>query len=361
MLTTVKSNQSRVTLTQVAKQAKVSIATVSQVLNRKDNLRVAEQTRQRILQVADQMGYRPDPRYRLMGRQRTSSKPDLGQIGFLVPVTGQGRFVSEQYYMRLFGSMLAEAQLHSQSISIIPIASDDYLPRAVMDHQIDAAIVSETVSHSMVLRIAEQIPTVLVNIHHPELPISAVTADEAGASVLAMNHLRELGHRQIVFFYIADNFCWHHKTRCQSFEKIVTQSGGYFTGSRAVVLSNRDKSLFDVACEQLKQWQTENKMPTAIVCAADCYAIAFLEAAEHIGIRVPDQLSVIGMNDIQWCEHTRPRLTSIRQPMDLMGQAAVKYVNEQIQKQKKDTTSFHQQYPITLCIRQSTGAVPVTK
>ena len=95
------TNRTRVTLTQVAQQAGVSIATVSQVLNRKQDLRVADQTRQRVLQVADEMGYKPDPRYRSVGRQDQHNRTNLGQLGLLLPVSRESRFISDAYYLPL--------------------------------------------------------------------------------------------------------------------------------------------------------------------------------------------------------------------------------------------------------------------
>jgi DNA-binding LacI/PurR family transcriptional regulator len=124
--------------------------------------------------------------------------------------------------------------------------------------------------------------------------------------------------------------------------------------ARDIVLSGRDKSLEDTIRDQLSQWRAEGPMPTAVVCGADVYALAFLDAARELGIDIPGQLSVMGGDDTVPCEHVRPRLSSVRQPLETIARAAVRMLLDQIEG--REAVPCVQRFAVELVLRESCAA-----
>lgn len=342
------------TITSVADAAGVSVATVSNVLNRKRG-RTNEATRQRVIDAADRMGYRPDPRFRLMARHRTDGQPGTGQFGLLLPDSLTSRFLAERFHSRLFWALENEARAHRHHLVIGVIEAHEYLPLFVTDRQVDGAIVSGGVRPEVVRRVAELTPVVLVNAEVDGVDAPMIMPDEDASIEAALTHLRGLGHRRITYFDIneTDPPSAHHLRRTEAFARLTAGDAD----TRQIALTCRDMPLRELAEQYLVAWRDQRHMPTALLCAADTYAIAFLEAAENLGIAVPETLSVIGIDDMWWGEHTRPRLTSIAQPLEAMGAHAIRTLMNMSNHDDPPTAS-RQTFPIELVERASTGPCP---
>ncbi len=350
-----------VTLSHVAKKAGFSLATVSRVLNHGGP--ASDETRRRILEVAKQQGYVPDPRFRLMGRRRESQAYRTGNIGVVLgQVWSPSGFVSSSFAGRLFWSLESEATKHGRNLilSTYGASNDQYVPRFVRDLHVDGVIVAERLTAGVVQRIAAIRPVVLVNIEEEDVPTTSFMPNEAASVRKALAYLSSLGHRRIAFFFIDDRNppCLHHHRRREEFFALTQAEPGRFSPILAV-LPRRGQNLVETAMNQLRAWTDSGQMPTALLCAADTYAIAFLEAAEKMGIRVPGDLSVMGVDDIEAGRYVRPKLTTMRHPLEAMGQAAIQAILQRIDASDDETpVKTVQLFDVDLIERESCGPCP---
>ncbi len=347
----------KVSLTDVAARAGVSIATASRVLN--GTAMAAATTRAAVSQAAEDLGYVPDLRFRLMGKSR-SRRPGnyrTGNIGVLLFQRSAAIFATNSYYSRLFWSIERQAGDLGWHVilSTIRSDSDQYLPAFVKDFKVDGVLVADQCPGGLLERIQRLVPVVLVNSTSPG--IAAVMPDEDSGIKQALTYLRELGHRRIWYFDIHDAANFHHDIRTRAFANYTVE--WVMPETRAVVLRGRDKSLAEICLGHLRQWRDSGEMPTAILCGADVYAFAFLEAAEILGLSIPGDLSVMGADDDFRGEYVRPKLSSIRQPLEEMGAAAVRMLLDRIDKGSgaKATQTFE----VSLVARGSCGAAPAER
>ena len=338
-------------LMEVARQAKVSTATASRVLN--GSLRVAAATRDRVLKVAEDLGYAPDPRFRFMGQNHGGRPRNTGNIGILVRRLSQAQLVGNPYYARLFWSIEQSARGLQRHILLATLENDTYLPDFVTDMKVDGVIFINDLDAQLIHRVTQLVPAVMVNSLVEDSGISMVMADEASGIRQALDYLQSLGHQRICYFDIHDRdpVNRQHVERTAAFASLTSQLG--MNQARSVILQKRTLPMVDTAKQYLLQWRAGDWRPTAIVCAADVYALGFLSAARDLGIAVPEELSVIGADDTDFCEHAMPQLTSIRQPLEAMGTAAVEILQNLLDG--RDVPRSTQRFDVTLIRRKSCG------
>jgi DNA-binding LacI/PurR family transcriptional regulator len=322
-----RRDHKRVSLVEVAALADVSTATASRILN--GNGPFAEGTRARVLEAARKTHYIQNPYFR---RIRRNDRPaSTGSLAMLLPSFYSALHRTDQQTNRVLAGVECAAQNQRYHLIVSTVEEKDGLmPRVMADGNVDGVILAGGHSAEMIDRIQAVIPTVVVNDRISGAGVSCIAVDDAAAVRAALDHLRSLGHRQIVFFYIADfryagdvkrGHEHPHVLRANAF-KLLAMDGG-MPGARIERLPVRTKPLVETVADCLLAWRESGTMPTALLCAADVYAMAFLHAAADLGIPVPGGLSVIGIDDDSACEHVRPNLTSIRAPLEEMGTAAV--------------------------------------
>ncbi|MFJ3223453.1 LacI family DNA-binding transcriptional regulator [Streptomyces sp. NPDC086783] len=300
-------------LAQVAKKVGVSEATVSRVLNGKPG--VSDATRQAVLSALDVLGYeRPTQlrgeRARLVGLVLPELQNPifpafaeviggaLAQLG-LTPVlcTQTKGGVSEADYVEL---------LLQQQVSGVVFAGGLYA-------QADAP-------HDHYRRLADRkIPVVLVNASIEHLGFPGVSCDDAVATEQAWRHLASLGHERIgLVLGPADHMPSQRK----------------LAAARAFGADLPDehiaRAMFSLEGGQAAAARLLDRGVTGIICASDPLALGAVRAARRKGLAVPSQVSVVGYDDSAFMNCTEPPLTTVRQPIEAMGRAAVELLNAQI-------------------------------
>lgn len=343
----------RISLTQVARHAGVSIATASRAINQTGPM--ADETRTKVLQSASELGYVPDPRFRAMGQTRQHKPLRTGNLGLLLPSANADEFVSSPYYARMFWTLqqVAAEQDYHLTINTIDSEKPDYLPSLVTDARVDGVIVTQYRQPQYLTRLRELMPVVLVNETTDVPGISSLLPDNHATILRAFTYLRELGHKHICYYDIQEHNNIHHIERSEAFMRITREHQAGL--SRTQILKLRTDTLQNTCRDQLVQWQKENQLPTALLCTSDHYALAFIEVAEQLGIDIPGQMTVIGVDDLRGCEYCRPRLTSIRQPLEAMAQSAVNLLLQQINDPKQQHPVRKQLFDIELIERDSCG------
>jgi len=326
----------------VAALAGVGVATVSRVMNGSAQVRPA--TRDRVLEAIRTLNYRPSSVARSLSLQRTMV------VAALLPW-----FTNPSAVQRVRG--IVEGLSSSlYDLMVFDIESEDRQRRAFElfdrgDRADGLLVVSTLPPEQEVERItAARIPCVLVDAVHPALPSIAV--DDVGGGELATRHLIELGHRRIAL--IGDTppefrFDWS-RDRTRGYERALRQAG---IAVRPEYVREGTR-LLHVARGIAAELLSLAERPTAIFAASDTQALGALEAARGLGIRVPDELSVVGFDDIEVASYVG--LTTVRQPLAESGRRGAELLLRALAGRPVDLRT--ELLPLELVVRGTTGPAP---
>jgi DNA-binding LacI/PurR family transcriptional regulator len=326
------------TIYDVARRAGVSITTVSRMLNAPD--KVNPITREKVLAVIDELGFVPKAEARARAMQHT------GRIGVICPF-----FTAPSFIQRLRG--IAETlSPGNYELIIYTVDSNDhlqgYLSSLPLTGNLDGLIIlSLPIGDSEARRLIDHhLPTVLIEYPHPKM--NCVEIDDVGGGRMAAAYLLEKGHERIAF--LGDTNLPEYAIHPVSFR---------LTGFRQVLKKARIKlpdtfvRLAPYSQEQTRQAAKEllnlPDPPTAIFAATDFQALGVLRAARQLNIKVPEQLAVIGFDDLDIAEYVD--LTTISQHLDESGRLAVEILLTQIKSPSRPPK--HVKIPLTLIERQT--------
>jgi DNA-binding LacI/PurR family transcriptional regulator len=332
-------------LAEVARKVGVSEATVSRVLNGKPG--VAEQTREAVLTALDVLGYeRPTKlrgeRARLVGLVLPElSNPifpafaevvggALAQKGFTpVLCTQTAGGITESEYVDL---------LLGQQVSGMVFAGGHYAQRSA--------------THDHYGRLTSRnLPVVLINASIETLPFPRVSCDDVVAVEQALGHLASLGHTRIGLLLGPDDHVPSERKLAAA--RSVAPRLGLDPASLRVARSAYSLESGQAAATRLLR----DDEVTGFVCASDPLALGAIRAARRAGLRVPEDVSVVGYDDSAFMNCTDPPLTTVRQPIEPMGRAAIDLLVAQIggEPVAADELLFEPE----LVVRGSTGPAPV--
>lgn len=310
---------------QVAERAGVSFITVSRVINGRGN--VKEATRLRIERAIRELGYYPNSQGQALNSGRTAI------IGVIAPVLNvSGSLEGDFYYSGLLEGVELGCRKHRFDMLLstqrIYDRDFDYL-RLYSQRKVDGTLLfgDYKLSRESTARIErERIPIVVVGDRPGSQAISWVDTDnETGGHESALR-LISLGHRNIVFLGITGRNA-NIENRLAGLRRGLTEKGLHFSDSDVLRVDRIGGSSDEVVDALL----TRKKRPTAVVCGTDVMAIALLHAARKRGIRVPEDLSLIGFDGIQPVRHTDPPIDTNRQPLKDMGFAAAEILFRRIE------------------------------
>lgn len=335
-----------VTIYDIAKEAKVSVATVSRVLN--DTAPVKGTTRARIEELISRYNFQPN------AMARSLLKKETGIIGVIVPD------LTNPFFPEVFAGAEEEAQLSGHTFllsnSIGDYAKESEYLSIMREKRVDGImfmggrinlkhceehLVQELVQHASV------IPTVLVNGELKNSGLTRVVMDEAAGTALAVRHLAQLGHRAIGFIG-GESYMTTTLIKLKAFRKTMKDEG---LSVREEWLLPDSFSIDSGKRQMLKLLQMQEK-PTAVFCVNDYTAIGAIKAATESGFSVPGDISIVGFDDIPLAHHFIPELTTVSQQAHELGRTAIKVLKGLMNKEKvKKHTSLEPQ----LIVRQSTG------
>jgi alanine racemase len=311
----------RARLADIARQAEVSEATVSRVLN--DRPGVSTETRQAVLTALDVLGYERPTKLR---------KRSAGLVGLVVPELDNPIFPA---FAQIIESALAQQGytpvLCTQTAG--GVTEDEYI-EMLLDRQV-AGIVFVSGLHADTTAdpdryrklLARPLPIVLVNGFMEGLPAPFVSIDERAAADAAVAHLVALGHRRIGLISGPDRF-----------QPVQRKIAGYRDAMRRL-LGMEDKEtndlialspLFGVEGGEAATGRLLAKGISAVVCGSDLMALGAIRAARQAGLAVPEDVSVVGFDDSSLMAFTDPPLTTLRQPVRAMATAAARALIDEI-------------------------------
>lgn len=311
----VSTNGSRVTITDVARQAGVSMATVSRVMNRQHSGDTV--VRERVLSVAQQLGYQPSMAARLLagGRGGTSMHFVLTSFQSLVGFYGDILKGAEQE-----GRRLGQDLYLSTESGHMAVLANGRVPTGISGESV-RGVIAGTLSEEFYATCREVgLPLVLINTWSATTPCDCVLCDNFAATYRTIRWLVELGHRRIAC--IASEY----PSNVTSWERVM----GYRQALADAGISADPQLLVTVAhwteecgAEAMARLAADGAAPTAALCTSDETAVGAISWAHKAGVRVPEELSVLGVNDLEMAARCDPPLTTIRIHREEVGRAAV--------------------------------------
>lgn len=336
----------KVTIKDIAKKAGVSTTAVSFAFNKPD--RLGAETVQKILEIADELGYIPNPIARSMTTGRT------GTIGVLVPQP-LPEALQNPFLMEFLEGVGEICTRDGYSLMLIPPLQGS-LKRAIEYSAVDGFITLGLEEEKSVMLFLRQmkLPFVVVDSDAMEEVPSVNIDDEFGAKQ-AMQYALENGHRNIAIVAIRSGKKAHYKDYVGTLRHRML---GYQAALDEYGLSIDDPNILLVESDNtikgakqiFQQITAVEPLPTAIVTMSDIIAIGLCEAARNKEIRIPDELSIIGFDDIPVSKLVCPPLTTISQPTREKGRKSAELLAQVIEG---DTDHPHVVLPTKLIIRES--------
>jgi LacI family transcriptional regulator len=323
------------TVKDVAREAGVSVGTVSKVLSK--DLTVKKALRDRVTKAVEQLGYRPNMSARAL---RTNK---LNILGLVVPD------ISNPFFAQLAKDIEAEAAKQSHTVMLANSDDDPVVELRQIETLLDQSprgLIVVGAADQSVPQVTTGVPIISLDRRYGDCRL--IAADHGAGSGLVAEHLAGLGHRRIA--YISGP----QSTEVGRLRKLgfCTQLRKICTGSDAAVLicveGQFDYDSGEHIAHQLLA-VAPDKRPTAIAAASDQQAIGALRAARDLGISVPSELSIAGFDNIALAELVEPRLTSVSQRTDEMARLAVRLLLSEHPQATQDTF-----VETSLCARDST-------
>lgn len=339
------------TIKDIAQEAGVSAATVSRVLNNDVTLAVSEETRFRIFSIAEQLQYKPS-RLRRMKKDEQLSRQ---QIGLLMWSTLEDEH-ADPYFSSIRNGI--ETRCEELGINIVKVLRGNSKAEMQPVNELDGVIVVGSIDDQDVSQLYNNGNRVVFVNHSGDLDeYDTVKLHFEQATRAVITHLRKLGHDKIG--YIGGNDYVHRLSRQYEatenaeprrifFEKIMRELGLY--DESFVMMSYWSSNSGYEAMNQLLQ---QSSRPTACFIGSDPMAVGALRALHEHGLRVPEDMAVVGFDDIEISAYLNPPLTTVRAHTEHMGRSAVQLLLERIEGRE---AAVHMTINTTLIVRESCGS-----
>ena len=336
------------TIKDIARTLRISTSTVSYALNGGPRTVPAE-VRDRVLETAKALGYRPNRIARSMITGRTNTYG-------VVPTEVSINLARSPYSQLVLNGILNAAEVMRRDVLIFTgfdQRKGELFADTLLDGRVDGVIFMAPPNENPIFAHLEEaeFPYVVTSTErYPNVP--AFTCDNVGGVRAALAHLYELGHRRIATLY-GKPWLDEGELRLQTFRKFMkdhelevppewimdgdfTQNTGYEAAEKLLSLSN---------------------LPTAVFCANDEMALGFLRAATDRGVSIPKQISLVGFDDSPFAFGVTPSLTTVRQPLEEMGAAAI----QALEALREGQPASNRTFSTRLMVRATTSSPPEDK
>jgi LacI family transcriptional regulator len=338
-----KAKPLRLDIRTVAQTAGVSVATVSRVINRVQS--VDPKLSKRVWNAVSQLGYIPNTQARALvsGKSKLFGLiiSDITNPFFPELIQGFEDKAVEVGYETLIGS--TNYDLRKMELCVQRMLERKVEGVAVMTFGIEEPLLERLTS--------QRIPMVFVDVAAPDAPISAIKVDYRKGLFEAVQHLAVLGHRRIAF--LRGPLRLHSATaRVEAFQQ-AAKSIGLRVPPEYIFVGNHTTEMGSIGAETLLSLK---EPPTAILCSNDMTAIGVMHAALRKGLRIPEDLSLIGFDDIKFAQFLLPPLTTVRMSGREIAASAVLALRDAVASDAPATV-VPSDIQTTLIVRQST-AIP---
>lgn len=334
------------TIKDIAKLAGVSPATVSRVLNNDAGLSVGDDTRERIFAAAEKLQYKP-PKLKRMKRANDLSRKQLGLLLWGSPEVESG----DPYFMTVRKGVESQCAEMGLTIAAVVRTGGD-TDRQPLRH-LDGLIVIGGIGEQEVLSVFGDLRRIVLIDHaRPMAGCDTVNLNFTLAVRTALDHLIALGHSRIGYIgggdQLDDDGRWQTGTRSAAFRDYLAAKG--LLAPELIRLGEWNP---DSGYELMKQLLQAEPRPTACFAGSDPMAIGALRALREHGVAVPEEMAVIGFDDIELAAYAHPPLTTIRVYAEQLGRSAVQLMADRLNGRE---APMHLMLDPTLVVRESCGA-----
>ncbi|MBD3291616.1 MAG: LacI family DNA-binding transcriptional regulator [Armatimonadia bacterium] len=339
------------TIRDVSEAAGVSPATVSRVMNGRDSKHVGEDTRARVLEVANSLGYRPSAAARALvgGRTRTVallSSPVVYTTWFTVVLEETQKILDEQGYHLL----------------LVPGGKEDELRPLLRERRVDGVIwarypVERAVELTDAITAPHQKVVGIGSIDSTAPGCCAAWWDDAAGTRQVVEHLAGLGHDRIAYLPGPESALELWPNMLRAFEEACADRGIH----ASVVHSDMEQPAFAGGLQMALRAVESKPRPTALFARNDDFALGVLHGLAQAGLTVPEEMSVIGYNNAPLAAYTHPSLTTVSVPTADATRSVVRALLESLDGDDADSSSppASRQFSTRLVVRDSTGPPPV--
>ncbi len=342
-----------VNLRMLAEHLELSQTTVSLVLNNSPSARsIPQETRNRVMEAAERLDYRPNYFARSLRQSRSMS------VGVLAPD------LSEGYFTRVMSGVVEEltgahyfyfTACHDWKREMI-----EKYPRMLVERAVDGFLLLNTPAD----HIAVPVPVVAISAHSKAENVTNIVLDHHRAVEQALSHLYQLGHRRIAFMRgpraIPDS-----EYRWEAIQQVAREIGLKLDSNLVIRIDSAGWSMKtgyhpmapEIGFKPMQALLEKSRDFTAIFCFNDIAAIGAIRALKDAGLAVPGDVSVVGFDDIQSAAYSTPSLTTVRQPLLEMGKRGAQVLLERIANKEREYPTEIVMAP-ELVVRESTGPAP---
>lgn len=307
------------TIKDIANLANVSITTVSRVLNYDETLNVSPETRKRVFEAAEELAYVVAP------KKKQKSK---WKIGLYDSFSLEEELV-DTYYLSI--RVALEKKLKSKSIDFFRIDKEGNEENL---KKIDGILCLGTFKKKDIEKIKSfNKPCVFVDSNPDEYYYDSVVIDFNSATRNALNYLTELGHENIGFIGGVETDMYGNRfkdLRQDVFENYLTEKNIF--KEELVKIGGYDPKDGYI---NLREMLTSEPKPTAVFVANDTIAVGCYKAAYELGVKIPDELSIVGFNDVATAQYMVPPLTTVKLYTEIMGETAVDLLVERLSSKRE--------------------------
>lgn len=333
--------QPKITSHHVAKQAGVSRTTVSYVLNNVETANISALTRQRVLDTAERLGYVPNAAAQMLAGQRARV------VGLIFPQT-ERHTATHLFLLQVMDGLMTTVEQHG--IRLLIDAVDGSMENAYTDlgraKRIDGLVLIDApADEPAILQLAkEDFPVVTLGYVHAAL--CSVDVDNRASAGLATNHLLTQGHKLIGCITDCPTRPTQINERLEGYKAALTAAGVEIDPT-LIVDGNYSPESGAAAMQTLL---TRDERPTAVFVASDVVAFGAVQAIHRHGLRIPEDIAVVGFDDVPLANYCTPPLTTVRMPTAEMGRRAGELLLKRIAGQP---TERHLMLETELVVRAS--------
>lgn len=347
------------TLEEVARQAGVSKTTASVVLNgRAHEVRISEATRARVVEVADRLGYVPDHAARSLRRRRTGIITvllwRLGSPFFSEIAEGVGEIAhARDYEVSVVDAHDLDAEL--RVLNHLRQGSADGVIVAVNRRRVLGPAVDG------LIKLRERgLPVVILMDHSPHPSIPSIRVDDLGGGYLATQHLLNLGHRRVAHFTWDDvpldgEVLDASNARYRGYRRALKEAGIAFDPAWVTVVPRGPMGGLELGRRFLATYPDPATRPTAIFATNDLAAFGSIRGLYDAGLRVPDDIALVGFRGDDVGTLTIPALTTVELGATNLGRLAAETLFDMLRGD--EPAEWERVLPVSLVVRESCGAL----
>lgn len=328
------------TIYDVSRLSGVSIATVSRAFSDPDKVR--EKTRKKVYEAAEVLHYSPNAIARAMARQRTD------KIAYLI--CKQGATILDEFYAGICEGIMQTANRSDYQLLIS--TADDWKQTVgnAQSKQIEGVILGGDAQAELIAELQSQnVAVVLVNNYKPGLDIPCVVSDERDGVRQAIEHLYNRGHRHIAM--IAGRFNpYIIGARYNAFLEVMAEYGLSVDAADVEMC----KPTVEKSTKAAMKLLSRSDRPTAVFGSNDVMAAGVFKAASKLGLRIPEDVAVVGFDNSSICPVFEPELTSVHVNCRRMGEICVEYLAALLNNKNQNNIQRLTIVPPTLVVRSST-------